>query len=167
MNVVADALRWVPDRFKRKVIGSTARQVMDNIRLGVSANLRDKNGNIAIGTDENGKLGPIPDLDRRATWTEIVLRVMGIGGTQSQLVVALFAEVGVKDKDELLALAEAGRRFRDEANNATLSPVDYGTLALDMVERVMRLDDGFAATVRQRLGMHGQAHDAPHVNGDG
>lgn len=166
LNRTADAMRWLPDALKGRIVTGNATQVLKNFKLGMNADLRDRNGNVAIEVTATGETQPIPDLAERRAWTELVARIAGMAGTQSQALVVLLGELGVRDQSELRDVVEAGKRFRSEAENASLSPREYGNLALDMVERVMRLDDEFAALARERISGRTTGNGLPHVNGD-
>jgi hypothetical protein len=155
LRSASHALQWSPERLRRKVLGRGAHQFIENFDLGLRANHILKDGS------DSG----IPDLGIRGWWSDLYARIAGMSGPASVLVLQLNASLGVKDETELRELVEDGRKFRDSSRDATLSPRQYGDMALDMVEKVMRLDADFAALVRERIGTNGRAQDAPSTNG--
>ena len=79
-----------------------------------------------------------------------------VGRLKGELVasgtMAVFMRFGVRDEAELGELVEAGRKFRETTNDTTMTPLDYGELALEMLVKVMPLDAQFAERAQERIG---------------
>ena len=117
-------------------------------------------------TDEDGQ----PDYHTRMEAVKLYAQVAGFVGTQSTFLLQLNASLGVKNEEELRQFVEAGRKFLDSEQDASLTAEQYGQIALDMLIRVAPKAPALIDSAIERLtAIRGSttAQDAPSANGDG
>ena len=111
-----------------------------------------------------------PDYHTRMEAVKLYAQVAGFVGTQSTFLLQLNASLGVKNEEELRQFVEAGRKFLDSEQDASLTAEQYGQIALDMLIRVAPKAPALIDSAIERLtAIRGSttAQDAPSANGDG
>lgn len=125
MNRTSHMMQWLPDRLKSRIVGGNWRQLIANFKLGMSATLMDRRGN------DSG----LPDLAERRAWSELVLRTAGMVGPQSQVMIALFGEIGVKDEQEVRQMVARAREADTLLENPRELARGYVQCLLDLIAK--------------------------------
>ena len=93
-----------------------------------------------------------------------VLELCKLVGAQPQVLLAVFEKVGVKNLDELNALANAGRRLEALSSVTEVSPEPHLEVACDVIRHVLAERPDLRSQALEALGLKMLE---PHQNGNG